>query len=44
MLMIPVDPNCTKPIYLQIVDHITALARNGQLRASDRLPPSRALA
>ncbi len=44
MLMIPVDPNCVKPIYLQIVDYVTALARNGQLRSGDRLPPSRTLA
>jgi GntR family transcriptional regulator/MocR family aminotransferase len=43
-LMIPVDPNSTKPLYMQIVDHITALARSGQLQSGDSLPPSRALA
>jgi DNA-binding transcriptional MocR family regulator len=43
-LMIPLDPTGTKPIYLQIVDYVTALARHGQLKAGDRLPPSRSLA
>jgi DNA-binding transcriptional MocR family regulator len=43
-LMIPVDPNSTKPLYMQIVDHVTALARSGQLQSGDSLPPSRALA
>jgi DNA-binding transcriptional MocR family regulator len=43
-MMIPLDPTSTKPIYLQIADYVTALARHGQLQAGDRLPPSRALA
>jgi DNA-binding transcriptional MocR family regulator len=43
-LMIPLDPTGTKPIYLQIVDYVTALARHGQLKAGSRLPPSRSLA
>ncbi len=44
MLMIPVDCNSTKPLYLQIADHITTLARNNQLSAGTRLPASRNLA
>ncbi len=44
MLMIPVDCDNTKPIYLQIADHITTLAGSGQLPAGFRLPPSRQLA
>ncbi|MCU0476183.1 MAG: PLP-dependent aminotransferase family protein [Anaerolineae bacterium] len=44
MLNMPVDVDNTKPIYLQIADHITALAQSGQLGAGFRLPPSRALA
>lgn len=44
MLMIPVDVDNTKPIYLQIADHITTLAGSGQLAAGFRLPPSRQLA
>jgi GntR family transcriptional regulator/MocR family aminotransferase len=44
MLNIPLEVDNTKPIYLQIADHITALAQSGQLMAGARLPPSRALA
>lgn len=44
MLMIPVDVNSTKPIYLQIADHVTSLVRSGQLVAGARLPASRMLA
>ncbi|HXH11594.1 MAG TPA: PLP-dependent aminotransferase family protein [Alphaproteobacteria bacterium] len=43
-LLIPLDPTSTKPIYLQIADYITALARNGQLKAGNPLPASRTLA
>src|SRR5438874_283978 len=43
-LMVPLDPNSVKAIYFQIADHITTLARNGQLHGGDRLPASRALA
>lgn len=44
LLNIPVDVDNTKPIYLQIADHVTALAQSGQLAAGVRLPPSRTLA
>ena len=44
MLMIPVDFTGAKPIYLQIADHVTTVARNGQLVAGTRLPASRNLA
>ncbi len=44
MLAIPLNPNLTRPLYLQIADHITALARSGQLQAEQRLPSSRQLA
>lgn len=44
MLMIPVEVENTKPIYLQIADHITQLASSGQLAAGFRLPPSRQMA
>lgn len=44
MLMIPVDVQSTRPIYLQIADHITSLARSGQLAPGTRLPASRMLA
>lgn len=44
LLNIPVDVDNTKPIYLQIADHVTALAVSGQLMAGTRLPPSRTLA
>lgn len=43
-MLIPVDTASSRPIYLQITDHIAALARRGQLGAGDRLPPSRVLA
>jgi len=43
-LLIPIDPNITKPLYLQIVDHVTRLAKNGQLKPGQQLPPSRTLA
>jgi DNA-binding transcriptional MocR family regulator len=44
MLMIPVDFTSAKPIYLQIADHVTTVARNGQLAVGTRLPASRNLA
>lgn len=44
MLAIPLNPNLTRPLYLQIADHITTLARAGQLQAEQRLPSSRQLA
>lgn len=44
MLLVPIDPRSSRPIYLQITEHVVALARSGQLRANDRLPPSRVLA
>lgn len=44
MLMIPVDVDNAKPIYLQIADHVTALAVSGQLPGGFRLPPSRQMA
>jgi len=44
LLNIPVDVENTKPIYLQIADHVTALAQSGQLSSGVRLPPSRTLA
>lgn len=44
MLVIPIDHRSSKPIYLQITDHVVALARAGQLQPNDRLPPSRVLA
>jgi GntR family transcriptional regulator/MocR family aminotransferase len=43
-ILVPVDPNGRKPIYIQIADYVTSLARNGQLQAGDRLPASRTLA
>lgn len=43
-LLIPLDPNATKPLYLQIADHVTQLARNGQLQPGKQLPPTRTLA
>ncbi len=43
-LLIPIDPNAAKPIYLQIADHITLLARHGNLKAGKQLPPTRLLA
>lgn len=43
-LLIPLDPNATKPLYLQIADHITQLARKGQLHPGKQLPPTRVLA
>ncbi|MFD3166956.1 PLP-dependent aminotransferase family protein [Herpetosiphon sp. NSE202] len=44
MLAIPLNPNLAKPLYLQIADHVTALARSGQLQPEQRLPSSRQLA
>jgi DNA-binding transcriptional MocR family regulator len=41
MMMIPVDVENSKPIYLQIADHITTLVNSGQLLGGTRLPPSR---
>jgi GntR family transcriptional regulator/MocR family aminotransferase len=43
-LLVPLDPTSTKPLYLQIADYVTALARHGQLKAGSALPPSQALA
>lgn len=43
-LYIPIDPASGRPIYLQIAEHVVALARSGQLQPNDRLPPSRVLA
>lgn len=43
-LIIPLDSNATKPLYLQVADYITQAARNGQLKPGERLPPSRTLA
>jgi DNA-binding transcriptional MocR family regulator len=43
-LIIPLDINATKPLYLQVADYITDAARNGQLKPGQRLPPSRTLA
>ncbi len=43
-MLIPVDTNRPDPIYRQICDHITTLARTGHLPAGTRLPPTRALA
>ncbi|MEY2818396.1 MAG: hypothetical protein RL275_1859, partial [Chloroflexota bacterium] len=43
-LIIPLDTNATKPLYLQVADYITEAARNGQLKPGTQLPPSRTLA
>ncbi|HNA90093.1 MAG TPA: PLP-dependent aminotransferase family protein [Anaerolineales bacterium] len=43
-LLIPLDINATKPLYLQVADYITDAARSGQLKPGQRLPPSRSLA
>jgi len=43
-LLIPLDTNATKPLYLQVADYITTAARSGQLKPGTRLPPSRTLA
>ncbi|MBK6791789.1 MAG: PLP-dependent aminotransferase family protein [Anaerolineales bacterium] len=43
-LLIPLDTNATKPLYLQVADYITEAARNGQLQSGQQLPPSRTLA
>lgn len=43
-LLIPLDTNATKPLYLQVADYITEAARNGQLKPGTQLPPSRTLA
>ncbi|GIK28898.1 MAG: PLP-dependent aminotransferase family protein [Chloroflexota bacterium] len=43
-MIVPVDVDSTKPLYLQIADHITMLAVGGQLGGGTRLPASRQLA
>ncbi|MBI3169313.1 MAG: GntR family transcriptional regulator, partial [Chloroflexi bacterium] len=43
-LLIPLDINATKPLYLQVADYITEAARSGQLKPGQQLPPSRTLA
>lgn len=43
-LLIPLDTNATKPLYLQVADYITEAARSGQLKPGTQLPPSRTLA
>lgn len=43
-LLIPLDINATKPLYLQVADYITQAAHSGQLKPGERLPPSRTLA
>jgi DNA-binding transcriptional MocR family regulator len=43
-LLIPLDPYTTRPLYLQIADHITKLAQHGNLRSGSQLPPTRTLA
>lgn len=43
-LIIPLDINATKPLYLQVADYITEAARSGQMKPGQKLPPSRTLA
>lgn len=43
-MLIPINASLAQPIYLQIADHVTALARAGQLQANDRLPSTRQMA
>ncbi|HYF64343.1 MAG TPA: PLP-dependent aminotransferase family protein [Herpetosiphonaceae bacterium] len=43
-MLIPINPQTARPIYLQIADHIGALARSGQIGPGERLPSSRHLA
>ncbi|MCB0119956.1 MAG: PLP-dependent aminotransferase family protein, partial [Anaerolineales bacterium] len=43
-LLIPLDTNATKPLYLQVADYVTEAARSGQLKPGTQLPPSRTLA
>ncbi|HET7087676.1 MAG TPA: PLP-dependent aminotransferase family protein [Anaerolineae bacterium] len=43
-LLIPLDPSTARPLYLQVADYITNLARHGNLKAGSQLPPTRVLA
>jgi len=43
-ILIPIDPNSARSLYLQIADHITRLARQGNLKSGRKLPPTRTLA
>jgi DNA-binding transcriptional MocR family regulator len=43
MLLLRLDPESTRPAYLQIRDQIIALVDEGTLRPGDRLPPTRTL-